>query len=43
MSDGTITAYMAKHPKLASGFLTAFLIFSQIGIVAAGDGTIGGP
>lgn len=43
MSD-TIVANVAKHPKLTSALLTAFLVVSQISMVAAGsEGTFPGP
>lgn len=43
MSDGTIAAHMAKHPKLTAVFLTTLLALTQSGVAAAGRATIGGP
>ncbi len=43
MSDGTIAAYLAQHPKLTATVLTILLLLSQSGVVAAGEKTIAGP
>jgi hypothetical protein len=36
MSDGTLTQYVAEHPKLISVLFTVLVLLSQAGAVAAG-------
>lgn len=43
MSDGSIAAYLAKHPKLTTAFMTILLVVSQSGVAAAAETTYPGP
>ena len=36
MSDGSLKAYVAEHPKMAGVLFTVLLLLSQAGQVAAG-------
>ena len=38
MSDSTLAAYLAAHPKMAGVLFTMLLLFTQAGSVAAGNG-----
>jgi hypothetical protein len=39
MSDNTVAAYLAEHPKMTGGLFTAMLLLSQAGSVAAANGS----
>jgi hypothetical protein len=39
MSDTTLTAYVAEHPKMAGVLFTILLLLSQAGSAMAGHGT----
>jgi hypothetical protein len=43
MSDNTVAAYLAEHPKMTGVLFTAMLLLSQAGSVAAGGSSIVGP
>lgn len=43
MSDGTIAAYLAQHPKLTTALLSVLLVLSQSGVAAAAETTFPGP
>jgi hypothetical protein len=44
MSDNTVAAYLAEHPKMTGVLFTAMLLLSQAGTVVAGtEGSIVGP
>lgn len=43
MSDNTVAAYLAEHPKMTGVLFTAMLLLSQAGSVAAGGSSIAGP
>jgi hypothetical protein len=43
MSDNTVAAYLAEHPKMTGVLFTAMLLLSQAGSVAAGTTAISGP
>lgn len=39
MSDDTLAAYLAEHPKMTGALFTTMLLLSQAGTVLAGTGT----
>jgi hypothetical protein len=39
MSDDTLAAYLAEHPKLTGVLFTTMLLLSQAGTALAGQGT----
>ena len=41
MSDDTLKAYLAEHPKLTGVLFTIMLLLSQAGTVLAGGATSG--
>lgn len=43
MSDDTLAAYMAAHPKMTGVLFALLLILSQAGMVAGQGGTVMGP
>lgn len=44
MSDNSVAAYLAEHPKMTGVLFTAMLLLSQAGTVAANNsGCISGP
>jgi hypothetical protein len=45
MSDNTVAAYLAEHPKMTGVLFTAMLLIMQAGTVVAGSnsGAIAGP
>ncbi len=44
MSDNTVAAYLAEHPKMTGVLFTAMLLLSQAGGVMAGAGhSVAGP
>jgi hypothetical protein len=38
MSDNTVAAYLAEHPKMTGVLFTMMLLLTQAGSVAAGSG-----
>lgn len=43
MSDSSLKAYLAEHPKMTGVLFTILLLLSQAGSVAAGNSAIAGP
>lgn len=36
-NDGSFTAYVAEHPRMAGALFTVLLVLSQVGTAAAGQ------
>ena len=40
MSDDTVKTYLAENPRMIGVLFTVFLLLTQVGSVAASNGTI---